>query len=249
MKNSIYNIRGFFSDILIYSTMLFLGLIGLPFSILSKNWAYKFIKIYCSSCFFILRIVAKIHVECRGDIPKGNVLICAKHMSFLDILILAYYLPRFSFVMKKELIFTPVIGVYALRVGCVPVARGKGSRALNKMVKSYQSTKDQENNQQIIIYPQGTRVLPGETKKYKIGAGALYNTFRLPCHLVGTNSGFFWPKGSFRRKPGIAIIDFHSVLKPGLPTDEFMLEIEKGIEQSSNALIEETEARIAEKKL
>ena len=64
--------------------MFVLGIIGLPFSIISKKWAYKFIKIYCLSCFLILRLVSNIKVECRGKIPTNDVLICSKHMSFLD---------------------------------------------------------------------------------------------------------------------------------------------------------------------
>ena len=89
---------------------------------------------------FILRIMVNIRVECRGDIPKGNVLICSKHMSFLDVLMLAYFLPRVSFVMKKELVFTPIIGIYGLRIGCVPVARGTKSKALNNMIRGYENS-------------------------------------------------------------------------------------------------------------
>jgi len=151
MNSIISIIRGLINDILIFFSMFVIGIIGLPFSIISKQWAYKFIKIYCLSCFLILRVVSNIKVECRGKIPTNNVLICSKHMSFLDILMLAYFLPRFSFVMKKEIVFTPIIGIYALRVGCVPVKRGTRSKALNKMVSDYDHSSEEIDNQQETI--------------------------------------------------------------------------------------------------
>ena len=221
--------------------MLTLGIIGLPFSIISKDWAYGFIRFYCLLCFLILRVIANIRVECRGEVPKGKVLVCSKHMSFLDILMLVYYLPRPSFVMKKEIVFLPIIGVYGLRIGCVPVVRGAGSQALNSMVKNYSDFDQKGETQQIVIYPQGTRVQPKETRKYKIGAGVLYERFGLPCHLVGTNTGKFWPKGSFKKSPGVAVIEFFSVLQPGISLNEFMGKMEADIEKCSNILMEEDE--------
>ena len=234
-------LRGFFSDFLIYSNMVILGIIGLPFAIASEKWAYSFIKLYIWTCFVVLRLVANIRVECRGEVPSGNVLICSKHMSFLDILMLAYYLPRASFVMKRELIWTPIIGIYGLRIGCVPVTRGGGARTLNTMLKNYEDASDNADGKQIIIYPQGTRVHPKESRKYKIGAGFLYEQLKLPCHLVGTNTGIFWPKGSLKRTSGVAVIEFSKLLQSGLSVGTFMSEMEKNIENSSNLLIEEVE--------
>ena len=238
MKAIISIIRGLINDILIFFSMFLIGVIGLPFSLISKRWAYNFIKIYISTCFLILRLVSNIKVECRGEIPTNNVLICSKHMPFLDVLMLAHFLPKFSFVMKKEIVFTPIIGIYALRIGCVPVKRGTKSKALNKMVSDYDQFSDSDN-QQIVIYPQGTRVLPNQKKDYKIGAGVLYEKFNLPCHLVGTNSGIFWPKGSWIRKPGTAVIDFFEVIQPGMPLNDFMQKIEKDIEKCSNHLMKD----------
>ena len=237
MKFIITIIRGLINDILIFFSMFVLGIIGLPFSIISKKWAYRFIKLYCLSCFLILRVISNIRVECRGKIPTDNVLICSKHMSFLDIIMLAYFLPEFSFVMKKEIVFTPIIGVYALRVGCVPVKRGARSKALNKMVSDYNLQSYKQDSRQIVIYPQGTRVLPNQKKEYKVGAGVLYGKFNLACHLVGTNSGIFWPKGSWIRKSGTAVIDFFEVIEPGMPLNNFMKKIEKNIEDRSNLLM------------
>ena len=139
--------------------------------------------------------------------------------------------------MKKEIVFTPIIGIYALRVGCVPVKRGARSKALNQMVSDYDHISSSENDKQIVIYPQGTRVLPNQKKEYKVGAGVLYGKFNLPCYLVSTNSGIFWPKGSWIRRPGTAVIEFFEVIQPGMPLNDFMEKIEKDIEKFSNDLM------------
>jgi len=67
----------------------------------------------------------------------------------------------------------------------------------------------------------------------------LYGKFNLPCHLVGTNSGIFWPKGSWVRKSGTAVIDFFEIIEPGMPLNNFMKKIEKNIEDRSNLLMKD----------
>ena len=99
----IFFFRAILSDFLIYLLMLILGVAFAPFAACSRRLACESVRIYCLSCFIVLKYVAKITVEFRGEVPKKNVIICAKHMSFLDILMLAYILPRPRFVMKKEL--------------------------------------------------------------------------------------------------------------------------------------------------
>ena len=107
------------------------------------------------------------------------------------------------------------------------------------MVSDYDQHSYNQDNRQIVIYPQGTRVLPNQTKEYKVGAGVLYGKFNLPCHLVGTNSGIFWPKGSWVRKSGTAVIDFFEVIEPGMSLNNFMKRIEKNIEDRSNLLMKD----------
>ncbi len=232
----IYFFRALVSDFLIYLLMVVLGLILAPFAAISRRLACESVRFYCLCCFVVLKYVAKINVEFRGKVPEKDVIICAKHMSFLDILMLAYILPRPRFVMKKELKWAPILGFYAMRLGCSPVARGKKGGAIASLKKNINIKKGLGEGQ-TIIYPQGTRVLPGVKAAYKVGAGIIYRDQKLPCILVATNTGIFWGRRSMFRYPGIAIIEFLEEIGPGLSLQEFMENIESKIEKASDQLM------------
>ena len=232
----VYFFRAILADFLIYFLMFVLGLIFAPFAAVSRSMACESVRIYCFCCFVVLRHVAKIKVEFRGKIPKKDVIVCAKHMSFLDILMLAYILPKPRFVMKKELKWAPVLGFYALRLGCSPVARGRKGGSIASLKRNINEKKELGTGQ-TVIYPQGTRVLPGVSAPYKIGAGIIYRDQNLPCVLAATNTGIFWGRRSYFRYPGTAVLEFIEELEPGLARDKFMMQVETKIEKVSNRLM------------
>ena len=82
-------------------------------------------------------------------------------------------------------------------------------------------------------------IFPGQGSQIVGMGNELYGKFNLPCHLVGTNSGIFWPKGSWVRKSGTAVIDFFEVIEPGMSLNNFMKRIEKNIEDRSNLLMKD----------
>jgi 1-acyl-sn-glycerol-3-phosphate acyltransferase len=103
-------IRSQFANLMMYLMLAIVGIFGLPLAIWSRTGALMVIKAYCASVFWLYRVICGLHVEFRGKVPEGEVLVCSKHMSFLDILMLAYMLPRVKFIMKRELIWAPVLG-------------------------------------------------------------------------------------------------------------------------------------------
>jgi 1-acyl-sn-glycerol-3-phosphate acyltransferase len=178
-----------------------------------------------------------LKTEVRGTPPTDEVMIAAKHQSFLDIMMIYNAVPRGKFIMKRELMFAPLLGQYALRIGCVPVNRGKRGAAIAKMLADVKSGKQQGG--QLIIYSQGTRVAPGVKRPYKIGTGALYEQLGQPCVPVATNVGVFWPRHGILRKPGLAVVEFLPEIAPGLPRDAFMARLETEVETASDALMAE----------
>lgn len=178
-----------------------------------------------------------IRTEVRGEVPEGEVLIAAKHQSFLDIMMIFNALPAGKFIMKRELLWTPIIGLYAKRLGCVPVARGKRGAAIQKMVDDVEAGRSQPG--QLIIYSQGTRVAPGDYKPYKVGSAVLYQQLAQTCVPVATNVGLFWPRRGILRKPGLAVVEFLPPIEAGLDKDTFMNELETVVESRSNALMQE----------
>lgn len=221
----------------IYAVMGILGIVFAPWAIVSKRGALMACKTYCRWVFWSGRWMVGIRTEIRGTVPTQEVMIAAKHQSFLDILIIFNALPHAKFIMKRELLWTPVIGIYAKRLGCVPVNRGKRGAAIAQMVKDVAA--EFEEPGQLVIYPQGTRVVPGKYKPYKVGTAVLYEGLGQPCYPVATNVGLLWPRKGILRKPGLGTVEFLEPFPPGVERQTFMRDLENVIETRSNELMRE----------
>ena len=180
-------IRSLVFDLFLYGLMFVMGVLMAPLAAVSRAGTYWVIHTYTSIVLGALRVICGLRVEVRGKVPQDEVIVASKHESFLDILILANVLPRPKFVMKKQLKWAPVLGFYAMRMGCAPVDRGRKREAMTQMVSDLDDAGQEPG--QIIIYPQGTRTLPGAKLPYKIGAGVLYTRFGHPCVPAANQCG------------------------------------------------------------
>ncbi|MCU0903901.1 MAG: 1-acyl-sn-glycerol-3-phosphate acyltransferase [Tabrizicola sp.] len=220
-----------------YLAMAVLAVVFAPWALFSRRGAYVAMHAYCAWVILTARLLCGLKSEVRGTPPTSECVIAAKHQSFLDIILIFHAVPAGKFIMKRELIFAPFLGQYALRIGCVPVNRGKRGAAILKMKADV--AKGAAEPGQLIIYPQGTRVAPGDAKPYKVGTGLLYEQLEQPCYPVAANVGLFWPKRGILRKPGLAVVEFLDPIAPGLPVSEFMAHLETAVETHSNRLMAE----------
>lgn len=230
-------IRSLIFVLQMYVMMLVIGLVFAPFALFSRGAAYAACKTYCRWVIWTAKWMVGLRAEVRGVVPAQEVIIAAKHQSFLDILIIFNAIPRGKFIMKREILWTPIIGMYAKRIGCVPVNRGKRGAAIAKMVKDV--ARQFSDPGQLVIYAQGTRVAPGARKPYKIGSAVLYSELKQPCVPAATNVGVFWPRKGIMRKPGLAVVEFLDPIAPGLPKEAFMERLEDVVETRSDALMRE----------
>lgn len=220
-----------------YLAMAVLAIVFAPWALFSRRGAYCAMHSYCRWVIFTARVLCGLKCEVRGTPPTTEALIAAKHQSFLDIILIFHAVPAGKFIMKRELLFAPFLGQYALRIGCVPVNRGKRGAAIARMKADV--ARGTAEPGQLIIYPQGTRVAPGTKKPYKVGTGLLYEQLAQPCYPVATNVGVFWPKRGILRKPGLAVVEFLPPITPGLPVTAFMARLESDVETHSNRLMAE----------
>jgi 1-acyl-sn-glycerol-3-phosphate acyltransferase len=220
-----------------YVAMPVFGLLFAPWALLDKRGAVAACKGYSRYVFWTARWLVGIRCEVRGTPPSGEALIAAKHQSFLDIMMIFTALPSAKFIMKKEILMTPIIGLYARRLECVAVDRGKRGAAIEKMVKDVEAGRSAPG--QLIIYSQGTRVPPGVRMPYKVGTGVLYEQLGQPCVPVATNVGVLWPKRGLLRKPGVAVVEFLPAIEPGLKREAFMPILEEMVEGRSDELMAE----------
>ena len=233
----IQTIRSYLFIAQMYVMMLVIGLGFFPYALVNKEGARLCCKTFSRWVFWTMRWMVGIRSEVRGEVPAGEVLIAAKHQSFLDIMMIFTALPKAKFIMKRDILWTPIIGFYAKRLDCVPVERGKRGAAIGKMVADVEAGLADPG--QLIIYSQGTRVAPGVKVPYKVGTGVLYEQLGQPCVPVATNVGVFWPRKGMWRKPGLAVVEFLPAIAPGTDRDAFLAQLEDQVEARSDALMRE----------
>ena len=237
MMTAVQWVRSLVFNALMYVAMPVLALVYLPYAIYSRNGAYAAIHAYCAYVIWSARWIVGLKSEIRGQAPTGEVMVAAKHQSFVDIILIAHHSPKPRFIMKSILRFAPILGWFALRIGCVPVDRGKKAKAIEQMRNGVAN--NPAGPGQLIIYPQGTRVAPGAYLPYKVGPAVLYTQLDQPCIPAATNVGVFWPRRGVMRKPGLAVVEFLDPIAPGLSQKEFTAQLEQVVETRSDALMRE----------
>lgn len=237
MSHALQWLRSLIFIVSMYGMMGLMGLLFLPWAAVSRRGALFASHAWCRWVRWSARWMVGLRTEVRGTPPAGEAMIAAKHQSFLDIILIFGAVPAGKFIMKRELMWAPVLGLYALRIGCVPVDRGKRSAAITRMVADVAGRRQEPG--QLIIYPQGTRIAPGVRAPYKIGTGVLYAELGQTCVPAATNVGVFWPRRGIRRKPGLAVVEFLPPIEAGLDKREFMARLEREVEGASNRLMGE----------
>lgn len=144
--------------------------------------------------------------------PEGAALIASQHQSAYDTLVWLTLLPRPTYVMKRELVKIPLFGPLTPLAGMILVDRSAGANALRTLLRDTGSAVSE--GRQIVIFPEGTRTLPGERRELQPGVAAMAAMARLPVIPVATDSGLRWGRRAFRRCPG----PIHLVVCPPLPT-------------------------------
>ena len=220
-----------------YVAMLVVGLLYLPAAIWSREGAIAGCHAYCRYIRWSAAWMIGLKTEIRGTPPTDEVMVAPKHQSFMDVLAIYGAIPRGRFIMKSILKYAPIIGQFGLRIGCIPVDRGKRGVAIKKMLEDVRAGRTEPG--QLIIYPQGTRIAPGVKKPYKVGTGVLYRDMAQPVVPVATNVGVFWPKRGIYRKPGTAVFEFLPRIEPGLEVADFMTKLESDIEEACDRLNKE----------
>ena len=228
---------------LLFAVWLYLSMaicaVGLsPALVMPHRFAMGVVKIWARMVLFGLRWIMGITVEVRGleHRPTGAALIAPKHQSMLDIVVPFTVLDDPCFVLKKELMAMPFLGWFAWKTKMIPVDRGAHAKALKDMVRHARARLAEQR--QILIFPEGTRQLPGAEPDYKPGVAAIYRDLDGPCWPVAANSGEHWPAKGLGYTPGHVVFEFLEPLPAGLKRAEFMSRLATAIETASDRLSE-----------
>ncbi len=180
---------------------LIIGIIALP-ALLRRDWSLAISKLWCRTCLLSLKVLCGIddRIEGAEHLPTGAAIIAAKHQSMWETLRLTTLLPRPSFVLKKELKIWPVFSWFAMRNGFIFVDREAGASALRDMTNAAKAMAAE--GAQIIIFPEGTRVKPGEEAEFQPGVAALAKALKVKTVPITHDSGRYWIQPGPVKEPG-----------------------------------------------
>jgi 1-acyl-sn-glycerol-3-phosphate acyltransferase len=210
-----------------------LSLVFLPVLLLPRAATVWLARLWSRATFWGLKIFAGIDWEIRGEVPRGAVLVAAKHMSMWDTMALYLALDAPATVLKRELLRIPFYGWFLWKATAIAIDRRGGARSLRKMAVAARSVLAE--GRPILIFPEGTRKKPGAAPDYKPGVAGLYSMLDVPCVPVALNSGVYWT--GFRKRPGTIVLEFLEPIAPGLARGAFMTLLEQRIEGATAALL------------
>jgi len=212
--------------------------------VLPRRGVLGMAKLWGRTSVWLLRVICGTKVEFRGleKLPKGALIVAAKHQSTWETFALLRLFDDFTFIVKRELMWIPIFGWCMAKGRMIPVDRSAGSQALGAMTK--RAREEIRTGRQLIIFPEGTRRPTGAAPRYKFGVAHLYAEVGVPCVPVALNSGLFWPRRAFLRLPGTIVVEFLDPIPPGLDKDVFFKRLQTDIETATARLITEGEAEL-----
>ena len=178
-----------------------------------------------------LRLSCGLDYEVRGleNLPENTAVVLAKHQSAMETIATQQFLPRQTWVIKRELLWIPLFGWGLAMTRPVAIDRTAGSQALNEIIEK--GTRRLEQGLWVIIFPEGTRMAPGERGRYGIGGAMLAAKSGYPVIPLAHNAGEFWPRQGFRKRSGRAIFSIGPMIKTrGKSASQINAEAEEWIE-------------------
>ena len=224
-------IRNFLFSTCFFSGILIISLIFLPSFFFPQKIALFGGKIMGYWTGICLRYFLNTKIEIKGKeniIKNERFFIAASHQSMFETFYLQTIFNSPIFILKKELTYIPIFGWYLKKIGSVSIKRNKVSK---DNLDFFGNISEKLTNTEIplIIFPQGTRVLPDERSPFKKGVSRIYEELKITCQPVAINSGYVWPKRGIKNNNRTIKI---SILKPihsGISKYEFLKKLENCI--------------------
>ncbi len=226
----------------LYSCGILIGIVALPALLLPRQVMMWVIRVFARLVLFGLRLFCGVKVEVRGreHIPDGPCLVAAKHQAMLDVFMPFLIFKDPVMVMKRELLWYPVLGWTALRTGMLPIDRDGGAKTMKAMLKTAQKRLPEGQGRQIVIFPEGTRAAPNAAPDYKpAGVRAFYKALNVPLIPVATNAGLCWPAHGIRRHKGTIIYEILPPMEAGQNPKAILAALEETLETASGRLVSE----------
>lgn len=229
LRSALFNVIGF-------CWALCFTVIFLPFLLCPPRAVRFVVGFWTNVTARLLALTVGLEVEVRGreNIPEEPAIFASKHQSTWDTFIFHFFTSKVVYVVKRELFLIPFYGWFVRAAGSIGVDREGGPAALKQMVRAVGAALAEGCS--VVVFPEGTRTAPGQRAVYHPGIAALYSRLDAPVVPVALNSGLYWARRSFVKRPGRMVVEFLPPIPRGLGRAEFMAELTDRIEGASAAL-------------
>jgi 1-acyl-sn-glycerol-3-phosphate acyltransferase len=220
--------------------IVILNAIFLPFP---RSVSQATIRVWMYGTMMLLRVVVGLRYEIRGmeRVPEGPVIFASKHQSAWDTAIYYMFDKDPAYILKKELLKIPLYGLTLRKAGHIAIDRDGGMSTLKHVLR--ETRRAIQEKRRVIIFPEGTRTLPGEPGTYQPGVAAIYKDAGVPLIPVALNSGSFWGRSGYMKYPGCIVMEFLPPIPSGLNRKVFMKELQQQVDEASERLRLEAETK------
>jgi 1-acyl-sn-glycerol-3-phosphate acyltransferase len=228
----VYNI-GFFGGSGLLMTL------ALPLLVFPRRWTNGLAHLWTWSMFTWLKLAVGLDYEVRGreNLPEGPAILAMKHQSAWDTLAIFVLFDDPAVVLKRELWLIPVFGWFLRKHGTIAIDRDGKAAALKKLLADAEVAK--ADGRPIVIFPEGTRGPVGSKLPYQPGVAALYTHLKVPMVPIALNSGLYWGRRAFLKRPGTVLVQIMPPIPAGLDRRKVMARLEQDIETTTDALLAE----------
>jgi len=231
-------IRNFLFSLFFFTGIIFISIIFLPAIFLPKKivlFGGKIMGYWTSLCLQVF-LSTKIIVKGKENIVKHKkFFIAASHQSMFETFFLQTIFDSPIFILKKELLLIPIFGWYLKKIGSISIRRNKITKENLGFLEDI-SKKIKSSNRPLIIFPQGTRLLPEDRTPFKKGSSRIYEELKISCQPIAINSGYTWPKNGLKKTRTTLIISILKPIEPGLNKDIFLRKLQNEIYFELDAL-------------
>ena len=224
-------IRNFLFDIFFFAGIIFISIVFVPAFFLPQKITLiggKIMGYWASFClkFFLS---TKLIIKGRKNIINNKkFFIAASHQSMFETFFLQTIFNSPVFILKKELLKIPIFGWYLKKIGSISIKRNKISKDnlgfFGDVLKLINTS-----NRPLIIFPQGTRLLPEDRTPFKKGASRIYEELKISCQPIAINSGFTWPKHGPKKVDTTLIVSILHEIEPGQNKELFLNNLQDAI--------------------
>tara|TARA_B100000787_G_scaffold158848_1_gene136550 strand:+ start:434 stop:1135 length:702 start_codon:yes stop_codon:yes gene_type:complete len=224
-------IRNFLFLLFFFKGIILISIIFIPTFFLPQKMVLFGGKLMGYWASFCLRVFLSTKITIKGKeniVRDKKFFIAASHQSMFETFFLQTIFNYPVFILKKELLIIPIFGWYLKKIGSISIKRNKISKEnlgffddISKLINS--------SNRPLIIFPQGTRLLPEDRSQFKKGAGRIYEELKIACQPIAINSGYTWPKIGLKKTNTNLTISILKPIEAGLDKKVFLDRLQKDI--------------------